>query len=109
MLVGVERLGDRHRLLRVAVGAARDLLRLLLRLIEREHRGSVGRLEVVGLREALGPVRAAAARGLHDPGAVGPVSAIEQLDAARQRRAGVGYAADRKLEAGGGRLEARST
>src|SRR5262249_28122079 len=84
------------------------LLRLLLRLIEGEHRTAVGPLEVVGLREALGPVRAGAARGLHNPGAVGPVSAIEQLDAARQRRAGVGHAADRELEASGSGLEARS-
>jgi len=58
---------------------------------------AVGIFEVVGECEALGPVGALAVADLEHPRSVGLVAAIQQKDAARQRRAAVGPAADGEL------------
>ena len=75
--VGLERAidGDR-RAVGAAVITARQLLRLILRLIERQHVLGVGILEIVGQGEGLGPVCAVAVAGLQHPRAVGLVAAV---------------------------------
>ena len=54
------------------------------------HGLAVAIFEVVGECEALGPVGAVAVADLEHPRSVGLVAAVQQEDAARQRRAAVG-------------------
>mgnify|MGYP007009039157 CR=1 FL=1 len=62
--------------LSAVVVTARQLLGLILRLIERQHVLGVGIFEVVGQGEGFGPVRAVAVAGLQHPTAVGSVAAV---------------------------------
>src|SRR5712671_4635278 len=73
----------------VVVVTARQLLCLILRLMECQYRLAVSVLEIISKREALSPVGAVAIGYFHDPCAVGLVAAVHQEDAARQRWAGV--------------------
>jgi hypothetical protein len=65
--------------------------------MEGQHRGAIGVLEIISQREGLGPVGAVAVADLDHPSAVGLVAAVQQKDAARQRRPAVGPAADGEL------------
>ena len=78
-LVGGQRAIDRDRGgAGVAITAARQFLRLFLRLVEGQHGLAVGIFEVVGECEALGPVVAVAVADLEHPRSVGLVAAVHQ-------------------------------
>ena len=83
--VVLERAIDRDRCgVGAAVLTACQLLRCVLRLVERQHILAVAVLEVVGERKALGPVCAMAVAGLEHPCAIGLVASVHQGNAARE-------------------------
>ena len=83
-----------RRTVATTVVTARQLLRLILRLVERQHVLAVSILEVVSQREGLSPVCAAPVAHLQHPRAIGLVAPIHQQDAACQRRTAEWPAAD---------------
>ncbi len=79
-LISINRVFDGCRPAGVGIGATSELARLALRLPKGENRCAVGLLVVVGERDSLGPVAAAAVGYAHDPRSGRMVAAVAERD-----------------------------
>jgi hypothetical protein len=73
---------------------------------ERQRCVAVRLSEIIGIGDAPGPILAVGAERFDDKRAVAPIAAIQQRDAAGERRAGIWLLAHSELQAGSSAFKA---